>query len=96
MKNTNEHPDNDDMRPEYDFSRGFRGKHYKAYRQGYTVKIHKEDGTTILQEFKLEENAVVLEPDVQEYFPDGESVNNALRSLIALIPQKPRAAKPHR
>ncbi len=29
------HPsDDDEMRPEYDFSHGVRGKHYKAYRAG--------------------------------------------------------------
>ena len=25
------------MRPEYDFSGGVRGKHYRAYRQGATI-----------------------------------------------------------
>jgi len=83
--------ENDDMRPEYDFSSmagGVRGKYYKAYRAGHTVKIHKTDGTITVQYFKLEEGAVMLEPDVREYFPDSEAVNNALRSLIALIPTK--------
>jgi hypothetical protein len=32
-----------------------------------------------------------LEPDVLEYFPNSESVNRALRSLIALIPNKRHA-----
>jgi hypothetical protein len=31
------HDDNDDMRPEYDFSQGVRGKHYEAYRAGTNV-----------------------------------------------------------
>jgi len=32
------HPsDNDEMRPEYDFSHGVRGKHYEAYRAGTNV-----------------------------------------------------------
>jgi hypothetical protein len=31
---------------------------------------------------------VTLAPDVREYFPDSESVNAALRSLIGLIPKK--------
>ena len=32
------HPnDKDEMRPEYDFSQGVRGKHYKAYRAGTNV-----------------------------------------------------------
>jgi hypothetical protein len=29
--------DNDDIRPEYDFSQGVRGKHYEAYRAGTNV-----------------------------------------------------------
>ena len=62
-----------DMRPEYDFKNmagGVRGKYYKSYRAGHTVKIHKADGTAIVQHFKLEDGAVILEPDVREYFPD--------------------------
>lgn len=74
--------ENDEMLPEYDFRGGERGKHYKAYRRGHTVTIHKSDGTTDVQHFKLEEGAVMLEPDVREYFPDSESVNDALRMLI--------------
>ncbi|GEM_PF-607169 len=76
-------PENDDMRPEYDFRGGVRGKHYRAYRQGHTVTIHKMDGTTVVQHFKLEEGAVILDPDVRLYFPNDEAVNKALRSLIA-------------
>ena len=75
------------MRAEYDFSKGVRGKHADAYQQGHTVTIHKKDGTTIVQNFKLEEGAVFLEPDVREYFPDSESVNNALRTLISIAPR---------
>jgi hypothetical protein len=37
-----------DLRAEYDFSGGVRGKHYKAYRAGHTVKIHKSDGSTVI------------------------------------------------
>ncbi len=28
-------------------------------------------------------NAVLIDPDVAAYFPDGDSVNNALRHLVA-------------
>ena len=76
-----------EMRAEYNFSGGVRGKHADAYQQGHTVSIHKKDGTTIVQNFKLEEGAVILEPDVREYFPDAESVNNALRTLISIAPK---------
>jgi hypothetical protein len=79
------------MQPEYDFDgkQGERGKYYRLYQQGHTVKIREEDGTVSVQYYTLQEGAVMLAPDVQAYFPDSESVNRALRSLIALIPTKP-------
>jgi len=82
--------ENDEMLHEYDFRGGVRGKHYKAYRRGHTLTIHKTDGTTDVRHFKLEEGAVMLEPDVQAYFPDSEAVNKALRGLITLLPRKPK------
>jgi len=60
----------------------------KAYRKGHEVKIHKTDGTTVVQCFKLEEGAVMLESDVRKYFPDSNAVNRVLRSLIQIIPEK--------
>jgi hypothetical protein len=72
-----------EIRNEYDFSGGVRGKHANAYREGHTVKIHKHDGTTELRYFTKEDGAVMLDPDVKKHFPDSESVNKALRSLIA-------------
>ena len=33
----------DDMRPEYDFSSGVRGKHYKAYKAGTNVVFLEPD-----------------------------------------------------
>jgi hypothetical protein len=77
-----------EMLPEYDFSNGTRGKHSRRYGRGHTVKIRRTDGTTLVQHFKLEEGAVMLAPDVREYFSDSEAVNQALRTLIGLIPQK--------
>ena len=76
------------MRAEYDFTGGVRGKHYRAMQAGYTVTIHQADGTTVTQEVKPKKGAVLLAPDVREYFPDSESVNAALRSIIRLIPRK--------
>ena len=80
----------EDMAPEYDFRGGIRGKHARAYHQGHDVHIRKSDGTTIVQHFTLAEGAVMLEPDVREYFPDSEAVNRALRGLITLIPTMPQ------
>lgn len=77
----------DGMLPEYDFKgkKGVRGKYYRDLQKGYTVRIHNEDGTVTVQHFGP---TIRLEPDVAEYFPDSESVNNALRTLIALVPEK--------
>lgn len=73
----------DAMQAEYDFSKGTRGKHVRAYRQGHTVQINKKDGATEVHHFGPEDGSVMLDPDVKQHFPDSESVNNALRSLIA-------------
>ena len=81
-----------EMLPEYDLARkkGVRGKYHQAYRQGHTVKVYREDGTVSVQYFTLQEGAVLLEPDVRQYFPTPESVNETLRSLITLIPKSRR------
>lgn len=79
------------MRAEYDFTGGVRGKHYRAMQVGYTVTIHKADGTTVTKDVMPKEGAVVLEPDIRAYFSDSESVNRALRCLIPLLPKKRRA-----
>jgi len=71
------------MRDEYDFSKGVRGKHYKTYRNGHSVIINKDDGTQTIQYFKEEDGAVMLDPDIRVHFPNSESVNKALRSLIS-------------
>jgi hypothetical protein len=40
-------------------------------------------------------NVVVIDPDVAEYFPDHDSVNDALRSLTAIIKRQRRAEQGH-
>jgi len=84
---TQQHELEAEMLPEYDFSgkKGIRGKYQHAYQQGHTVRIHQEDGSVTTQYFTLEEGAVLLAPDVREYFPNSESVNQALRRLIGLL-----------
>ena len=76
------------MRTEYNFRGGVRGKHYQAMQAGYTITIHKADGTTVVKDVMPKKGAVVLEPDIRMYFPDSESVNRALRCLIPLLPKK--------
>jgi hypothetical protein len=79
------------MRTKYDFRGGLRGKHYRAMQAGYTITVHKADGTTLVKDVMPKEGAVILEPDIHAYFPDSESVNRTLRCLIPLLPQKRRA-----
>lgn len=78
----NESSDKDlDMRAEYDFSGGVRGKHYRDYRAGHRVRIAKQDGTVEEHHFTLDEGAVFIDPDLRTQFPNSEAVNKALRSL---------------
>jgi hypothetical protein len=67
MKKVNNREKEDDLRPEYDFSKlngGVRGKYAKRIQQGT--------------------NLVLLSPDVARYFPDEQSVNTVLRSLVGI------------
>jgi hypothetical protein len=78
-----------EMRAEYDFSKAERGKFYRPMDKGYTVHVKQSDGTETVKHYTLAEGAVLLEPDVRAYFPDSQSVNEALRSLIQLVEQIP-------
>ena len=79
------------LREEYDLSKlknPVRGKYSQQYQQGHSVTIHHDDRTTSTETFAPEnDNLIVLDPDVKIYFPDSESVNSTLRSLIKLIPK---------
>ena len=94
MKNAISKPianEEDEMLPEYDFANmpgGVRGKYAAAYREGHSVVIHHEDGSASVQYFTLEDGAVMLDPDVRQYFPDSEAVNTALRCLIPLLERR--------
>jgi hypothetical protein len=83
-------PQSDNRLPEYNLEgkKGVRGEYAKAAQKGYSVRVLNEDGTVTIRDFIPKENTVLLDPDVKAYFPDSESVNHALRSLINLIPEK--------
>ena len=76
----------DDLWPEYDFSKmkgGVRGKYAKRYQSGiHSVTIHKADGKVLVHYFGPPKGLVVLAPDVQKHFSTSRKVNQALRSLI--------------
>jgi hypothetical protein len=38
-------------------------------------------------------NVVVIDPDVAEYFPDHDSVNESLRSLLSIIRNRSRKVR---
>ena len=86
---TNKKKKDGEMRAEYDFSKAKRGKFYRPLDKGYTVHMTKKDGTTEVKHYTLAEGTVLLAPDVLEYFPDSEAVNEALRSLIQLMDKMP-------
>ena len=88
MKTDKKKPD-DEMRPEYDFSKAERGKFYRPLDKGYKVHVQQGDGTVVVNHFTLTEGTVLLAPDVREYFSDSQSVNDALRSLIDLTKKVP-------
>lgn len=43
MKNANDETTNDEMRSDYDFSKGVRGKYYQRYRQGTNLVLLEPD-----------------------------------------------------
>jgi len=78
-----------EIHTEYDFSKAERGKFHLPLDKGYTVHVQKKDGTVEVTHYALAEGTVLLAPDVLEYFPDSESVNEALRLLIQLMDKMP-------
>ena len=84
------HVKDNDMRAEYDFTGGVRGKHCGAMQAGYTITTRNADGSIVVKDVMPKKGAVAIEPDILAYFPDSESVNRALRCLIPLLPKRHR------
>lgn len=82
-----------DMRKEYDFHKGVRGRHHKILQHGAKTIIHKSNGKTVIKDILPPKGIVVIEPDIHIYFPDSKSVNQALRCLIPLLPKKRAKSK---
>jgi hypothetical protein len=54
----NETTELDEMRPEYDFSGGVRGKHYAAYQQGTNVILLDPDIAKIFKDSEAVNHAL--------------------------------------
>lgn len=80
----------DEMLSEYNFKgkKGMRGKYYLGPNPAHVVQIHHQDGTVTQRCFSSLQKVILLDEDVAAYFPDSESVNNTLRALIAIVPNK--------
>ncbi|HZQ92511.1 MAG TPA: hypothetical protein VFA60_12010 [Terriglobales bacterium] len=79
----------DDMRPEHDFASmkgGVRGKHHGRIKQD----LRRNRFASRLRGNVV---AVILEPDVSEIFHSSESVNRALRSIIAAVPNARKSGR---
>ena len=74
-----------DMRDNYDFSDGSRGKYRHLGGQARILKVQHPDGSVTVETVPP---AIELDPDVRRYFPNSEAVNRALRGLIELIPEE--------
>jgi hypothetical protein len=65
-----------------------------ALRPGYDLsKLQGGVRGKYLQRFRTGTNLVHLSPDLARYFPDGQSVNAALRTLIRSSKRSPRRAR---
>ena len=69
------------MRSEYDFSDA-RPTPYPSPRQRGKYAARSQAGTTLIP----------LDPDVAAVFTSAEQVNTALRTLLAIVPARPRRA----
>ena len=77
----------DEMKAHYDFSKGEK-PHYARKFRGATIEVTSSNGKTVRKK-KIETKAmIVLDSDVSKVFQTAESVNAALRHLIAALPKK--------
>lgn len=57
-KPMNDTTENDDIRDDYDFSGGVRGKHHRAYRQGTNLVLLEPDVAKIFKNSKAVNHAL--------------------------------------
>ena len=81
-----------DMLPEYDFSKGVRGKHHSKFQEGVSVTVYTPNKTTVQRFIKNQDRFVRLEPDIAKIFVDAKSVNDTLRRVIISSKKKRQQA----
>lgn len=59
----------DEMRSEYDFSKGVRGKHAKEMLAGYTMTVHEKDGSVKVTEIAPKEGTCNTRTGFAQIFP---------------------------
>ena len=68
----NQNTDTNDMRPEYDFSGGVRGKHHKAYREDTNVVLLEPEVARVFRDSAAVNRALRMLIDLA----DGEVQRN--------------------
>jgi hypothetical protein len=84
----------DELLSQFDLTSAVKGKYAKKYREGVSVAIYSPNKKTVEAGKKEGETFVMIEPDIASVFPNADSVNIALRHLIAALP-KNRPTKLH-
>jgi hypothetical protein len=69
MKTTNE------IRPEYDFSKGIRGKHHIAYEQGTNVVLLETDVAEVFKDSESVNHALRMLMDIAKKETDGRLIS---------------------
>ena len=72
-------------------------KSVRAAQDRDTMRAEYDFSTAVrgltAQRYAQGANVVVIDPDVAEYFPDHDSVNESLRSLVAIM-EKAKKSEP--
>jgi hypothetical protein len=80
----------DDMLPEYDFSKGVRGKHYRAYRAGTNVVLLEPDVAAAFNDSTSVNEALRLLMKVAKQSIPARRPNNRMQRTRPAQPTKPR------
>jgi hypothetical protein len=80
------------MQPHYDFSMGEKPNYAKKFSDGATITIMGPNRRSSRKKRIETKSLVVLDSDVAKAFPNGKSVNTALRHLLAALPKRSKTS----